>query len=132
MILVKNPAGFSQIIEYLSGLSSEYDLLCCLNDKPQDGTDVSWIWDVPFEALSEMENHVHDVFAAGTRKEDLYLRLKYAGFPLDRLHNVDRIQSFIRQLERHPRPVVIVPTYTAMMELRRYLAGKTGSKAFWE
>ena len=57
MILVKNPAGFSQIIEYLSGLSSEYDLLCCLNDKPQDGTDISWIWDAPLEALSDNGNH---------------------------------------------------------------------------
>ena len=132
MILVKNPAGFSQIIEYLSGLSSEYDLLCCLNDKPQDGTDVSWIWDVPFEALSAMKNHVHDVFVAGTRKEDLYLRLKHAGFPSERMHTVDKPLGFIRQLEQHTRPVVIVPTYTAMMELRRSLARKTGSKAFWE
>lgn len=105
MILVKNPAGFSQIIEYLSGLSSEYDLLCCLNDKPQDGTDVPWIWDVPFEALSEMKNHVHDVFVAGTRKEDLYLRLKHAGFPIERLHPVDKPLGFIRQLEQHTRPV---------------------------
>ena len=132
MILVKNPAGFSQIIEYLSGLSSEYDLLCCLNDKPQDGTDVSWIWDVPFEALSEKENHVHDVFVAGTRKEDLYLWLKHAGFPSERMHTVDKPLRFIRQLAQYTRPVVIVPTYTAMMELRRSLARKTGSKAFWE
>ena len=132
MILVKNPAGFTQVMEYLSGLSSEYDLLCCLNDKPQDGTDVSWIWDVPFETLSENASHVHDIFVAGTRKEDLYLRFKHAGFPLDRLHNLDKIKPFVRQLARHARPVAIVPTYTAMMELRRFLAKKTGSKAFWE
>ena len=57
MILVKNPTGFTQVIEYLSGVTSEYDLLCCLNDKPQDGTDISWIWDAPLEALSDNGNH---------------------------------------------------------------------------
>ena len=132
MILVKNPTGFTQVIEYLSGLTSEYDLLCCLNDKPQDGTDISWIWDAPLEALSDNGNHIHDVYVTGTRKEDMYLRLKHAGFPTERLHTVDKPLGFIRQLAQHTRPVVIVPTYTAMMELRRSLARKTGSKAFWE
>ena len=132
MILVKNPTGFTQVIEYLSGVTSEYDLLCCLNDKPQDGTDISWIWDAPLEALSDNGNHIHDVYVTGTRKEDMYLRLKHAGFPTERLHTVDKPLGFIRQLEQHTRPVVIVPTYTAMMELRRSLARKTGSKAFWE
>lgn len=132
MILVKNPTGFTRVLEYLSGLTSEYDLLCCLNDKPQDGTDISWIWDVPLEALSDNGNHIHDVYVTGTRKEDMYLRLKHAGFPTERLHTVDKPLGFIRQLEQHTRPVVIVPTYTAMMDLRRSLARKSGSKAFWE
>ena len=87
---------------------------------------------MPFEALSEKESNIHDIYVAGTRKEDMYLRLKHSGFPLERLHTVDRIQRFIGRLEQHNRPVVIVPTYTAMMELRRSLARKTGSKAFWE
>ena len=68
----------------------------------------------------------------GTRKEDMYLRLKHAGFPTECLYTVDKPLGFIRQLAQRTRPVVIVPTYTAMMELRRSLARKTGSKAFWE
>lgn len=132
MILVKNPTGFTQVIEYLSNLTEEYDLLCCLNDNPADGTDISWIWDVPLEMLSDNRSRVHDIYVAGTRKEDLYLRFKYSGFPMEYLHTVDKSQRFIRRLEQHARPVVIVPTYTAMMELRRILARKTGSKAFWE
>ena len=132
MILVKNPTGFTQVIEYLSNLTEEYDLLCCLNDNPADGTDISWIWDVPLEMLSDNRSRVHDIYVAGTRKEDLYLRFKYSGFPMEYLHTVDKSQRFIRRLEQHARPVVIVPTYTAMMELRRSLARKTGSKAFWE
>ena len=132
MILVKNPTGFTQVIEYLSALTEEYDLMCCLNDNPADGTDVSWIWDVPLEELSDNRSHVHDIYVAGTRKEDMYLRFKYSGFPMERLHTVNELQRFVRRLEQHNRPLVIVPTYTAMMELRRILAGKTGSKAFWE
>ena len=132
MILVKNPTGFAQVIEYLSGLASEYDLLCCLSDNPQDGTDTSWIWDVPFETLSGNGSHVHDVYVSGTRKEEVYLRLKHSGFPTESLYTVDKPLGFIRQLAQRTRPVVIVPTYTAMMELRRSLARKTGSQAFWE
>ncbi|MDO4846316.1 MAG: MurT ligase domain-containing protein, partial [Oscillospiraceae bacterium] len=51
MILIKNPAGCNQVLNFLSQLTEQYVFAICLNDRTQDGKDVSWIWDVDFECL---------------------------------------------------------------------------------
>ena len=132
MILVKNPAGFTQVLDYLASLTEDFDLMCCLNDKAQDGRDISWIWDVPLERLAAGDIPVREVFAAGTRGEEMLLRLKHAGVPDDSLCLVEREGAFLRDLAARTRPLVIVPTYTAMMALRPKIAKMTGAKAFWE
>ena len=132
MILVKNPAGFTQVLDYLSSISNGFDLLCCLNDKAQDGRDISWIWDVPLERLAAGSIPVQEVWAAGTRGEEMLLRLKHAGIPPENLRLAAPMGAFLRALPTRARPLVIVPTYTAMMSLRPKLAKMTGAKAFWE
>ena len=132
MILVKNPAGFTQVLDYLAGMTEEFDLLCCLNDNAQDGRDISWIWDVPLEKLTEDRMRVREVFVSGTRGEELLLRLKHAGVPLPALHLVQDDRAFLRGVTAAQRPLVIVPTYTAMMRLRPVLAHRTGRREFWE
>ena len=132
MILVKNPAGFTQVLDYLASLTEEFDLLCCLNDKAQDGKDISWIWDVPLERLAAHDIPVREVYAAGTRGEEMLLRLKHAGIAPDSLRLIGRYRAFMGGLSARKRPLVIVPTYTAMMALRPELAKLTGAKAFWE
>ena len=131
MILVKNPAGFTQVLDYLAGMEEEFDLLCCLNDNAQDGRDISWIWDVPLEKLTEEGMRVREVFASGTRGEEMLLRLKHAGLPPAALHLVKDDPAFLRGVSAEARPLVIVPTYTAMMHLRPVLARRTGKEAFW-
>ena len=132
MILVKNPAGFTQVLDYLASLDGEFDLLCCLNDRAQDGRDISWIWDVPLERLVLGTIPVREVYAAGERGEEMLLRLKHAGVASENLCLVRRYSAFLRGLSARNRPLVIVPTYTAMMTLRPMLAKMTGAKAFWE
>ena len=132
MILVKNPAGFTQVLDYLASLDGEFDLLCCLNDNAQDGRDISWIWDVPLERLSSESIPVREVCAAGTRGEEMLLRLKHAGIASENLHLVPQYGAFLKGLSGRSRPLVIVPTYTAMMTLRPKLAKMTGAKAFWK
>lgn len=132
MILVKNPAGFTQVLDYLSGISNGFDLLCCLNDRAQDGRDISWIWDVPLERLADGSTQVQEVFAAGTRGEEMLLRLKHAGISPEKLRLAAPMDAFLRGLSARKSPLVIVPTYTAMMALRPKLARMTGAKAFWE
>ena len=131
MILVKNPAGFTQVLDYLAGADEPFDLMCCLNDNAQDGRDISWIWDVPLEQLSGDRMRVREVFVSGTRGEEMLLRLKHAGLPLSALHLVKDDRAFLRGVSAEARPLVIVPTYTAMMRLRPVLARRTGKEAFW-
>jgi hypothetical protein len=45
-----------------------------LNSRPEDGTDPSWIWDVPFERLAG-----RSVVCTGDRGTDLAVRLQTAG-----------------------------------------------------
>jgi len=52
------------------------NLLLVLNDRIPDGTDVSWIWDIDFETLININTKI---YLAGDRVYDLALRLKYAG-----------------------------------------------------
>jgi UDP-N-acetylmuramyl tripeptide synthase len=132
MILVKNPAGFTQVLDWLAGTEEEFDLLCCLNHKAQDGRDVSWIWDVPLERLAGERARVRTVAVSGTRGAELLLRLKHAGLPPARLRLVKKDRAFLRRITAAERPLVVVPTYTAMMRLRPVLARRTGKQAFWE
>lgn len=76
--LSKNPAGFNQAIATLIDDKSEKDVFVVINDNGQDGKDISWIWDVDFELLKDAE--ISSLYAGGIRKDDLALRLKYAGF----------------------------------------------------
>lgn len=132
MILVKNPAGFAQVITYLCHMEKEYDLVCCLNDRPADGTDISWIWDVPVQHLLAQNGLIQRIYFCGTRKEEMCLRFKYAGFDPSKLELVSDEITFFQGIKAHPRPVVIVPTYTAMLQVRQQLAKLSGRKSFWE
>ena len=58
------------------------DLWIALNDRIADGRDVSWVWDADFELLADS---VRRVTCAGTRAPEMALRLKYAGWPEERI-----------------------------------------------
>lgn len=132
MILVKNPAGCNQVINYLSSLSEPTLFVCCLNDRLADGTDVSWIWDVNFEKLAAPDRLPERVFVSGVRRADLAVRLKYAGIPEDRLFIFDGYDELIGAMAGQSLPVVIMPTYTAMMDLREKMSAAFGGRDFWE
>lgn len=71
MLLAKNPAGW---MESLTMLNPEAQLVVGVNGQRADGTDLSWLWDVNFEALRGKT-----VVATGERGADLQVRLNYAG-----------------------------------------------------
>lgn len=71
-LLAKNPAGWQ---EALSMIDQDADgLVIAVNGQVPDGEDLSWLWDVRFEAFDTMQ-----VVAAGERAADLSVRLLYAG-----------------------------------------------------
>ncbi len=75
--LAKNPTGFNQNLKIVMQDEGPVVVGFFVNDKEGDGRDVSWLWDVDFEELSQREDAV--VFAGGMRANDVQVRLKYAG-----------------------------------------------------
>jgi lipid II isoglutaminyl synthase (glutamine-hydrolysing) len=127
--LVKNPSSFTQVIRTQLVEGPDRALLVAINDNFADGRDVSWLWDVDFEALAGRHDRVT---ATGTRATDLALRLKYAGLPCDAEPDLESaLDGFVASLAPGETGVV-VPTYTAMLELRRLLGRRAELRGFWE
>ena len=132
MILVKNPAGCSQALEFLSGVQTDLILVCCLNDRGADGTDISWIWDANFELLSSFADRIRKIYVSGDRADDMRLRLKYAGVPDERITVQYSPEKLTDALSEETLPVYILPTYTAMLDLRGVIVHRCGGAEFWE
>lgn len=132
MILVKNPAGCSQALEFLSGVDSSYVLVACLNDRDADGTDISWIWDANFELLNPISSRIEKLYVSGDRAEDMMLRLKYAGLPENKMILIHDAEELTETLTQETLPIFIMPTYTAMLELRSAIVHRLGGAEFWE
>lgn len=132
MMLVKNPAGFNQVINLIANDEGEYQLAFLLNDRFADGTDISWIWDVDFEALARHEGRFTRVLVGGVRADDMAVRLKYAGFEPERLEIMRKDDDLLDALSQSPTPTFIMPTYTAMFDLRTAISKRAEVKAFYE
>ena len=131
MILIKNPAGCNQVLNFLTDLTEPMVFAACLNDRTQDGKDVSWIWDVDFERLAQMQN-LERIFVSGVRADDMAMRFRYAGFPVEKIQVIRDYGELVRACIDSGRPVFIMPTYTAMLDLRGTISKQYGFKAFWE
>jgi UDP-N-acetylmuramyl tripeptide synthase len=133
VLLAKNPAGFNQVIRTITQTNGAgpLSLVLFLNDGIADGRDISWIWDVDFELLS---GRVQGITVSGNRAWDMALRLKYAGLEALCTVEKDNTEALRGALERTPLEgtLHVVPTYTAMLEVRDLLARWSGGGAFWE
>ena len=130
MLLIKNPAGANEVLRTLPAQGVVAQI--CLNDRIADGRDVSWIWDVDWERVTDAVAHV---VCSGTRAAEIALRLKYAGLDLDRIEIVEDCETGLdRALERAPAGgrVLLLPTYTAMLELQRVFAARGLVAPYWE
>lgn len=130
LILVKNPTGFNQAINSVANLNYSLMLLA-LNDKLADGTDVSWIWDVNFEKLAKLKTKF---IISGDRAGDLALRLKYAGIRQKRIILISNdLKTCLEKIfKSRAKKVCLLPTYTAMLSVRRLLKNKGLVKSIWE
>ena len=120
IILAKNPAGFNQTLQTVLEQKAA-NILLALNDRIADGTDVSWIWDVDFENLI---NKSILLTTTGDRAYDLALRLKYAGLSSKIELNLSDALSHALSQTKKSETLYILPTYTAMLEIRKLLVGK--------
>ena len=131
LLLGKNPSGMNQALRTLQRGSEQHHLLVLLNDGVADGTDVSWIWDVDWESQAP---HCRSLTVGGRRAADMALRLQYAGLPAPGAPVQPDVGSALRHaFETVPRdePLVILPTYTAMLDVRQQL-GLLGAPRLWD
>ncbi|HEX4465074.1 MAG TPA: Mur ligase family protein [Solirubrobacterales bacterium] len=131
ILLIKNPAGANEVLRtlLLEAGEEKLDLWIGLNDRIADGRDISWVWDADFELLA---GGVRRVVCAGTRAPEMALRLKYAGWPEREIEVVSDIEgSLDRALSENPRRLFALPTYTALLELRKLLASRGLAEEFW-
>jgi lipid II isoglutaminyl synthase (glutamine-hydrolysing) len=140
ILLVKNPAGANEVLRTLALEPGRHDLLGVLNDRTADGHDVSWIWDADFELLA---GRVRAATCSGTRAAELALRLKYAGVEPERIRVVEDLARALARAaaedededededEGGRRPLHVLPTYTAMLELRELLVRRGEARSSW-
>ncbi len=121
LALVENPVGFSEVLRILLLEGAARDLLIVINDNLADGAGISWLWDVDFELL---QGKVRSVVAAGTRAEDMQLRLRYALVDMERVRlEKDLRRALARGLAKVApgETLCVLPTYTAMLEVRHMI-----------
>jgi UDP-N-acetylmuramyl tripeptide synthase len=132
ILLIKNPAGANEVLRTLMLEGRErgrIDLWIALNDRIADGRDVSWIWDADFELLAEA---VRRVVCSGTRAPEMALRLKYAGWPEEAIEVVPGIEASLDSAVAGAEGrLFALPTYTALLELRKLLADRGLAQEFW-
>ena len=124
MILIKNPAGCNQVLNFLTQRTEPFVFAACLNDRAQDGKDVSWIWDVDFERLTAMEGVLSDIYrirrARGRYGAALFVcRASRRSASMSRRITVSSWRHWPRAGKL---PVFVMPTYTAMLALRGTIA----------
>jgi UDP-N-acetylmuramyl tripeptide synthase len=131
ILLIKNPAGANEVLRTLrlEAGGGGLDLWIALNDKIADGRDVSWVWDADFELLA---GAVRRVVCSGTRAPEMAVRLKYAGIDPALIVVEPSIErSLDRAVGEADGALFALPTYTALIELRKLLTARGLAKEFW-
>lgn len=122
LLLSKNPTGFNQSIQAILESDKNPNVLLLLNDRIPDGLDVSWIWDVEFENLNKSRH----ITINGDRCFDMGLRIKYADIQnFEVIEDLEQAISFAVNKTSVQDTLYILSTYSAMLETRKILTGKS-------
>jgi len=126
IFLSKNPTSFNESLRTIASLGAK-NVLFVLNDRIPDGRDVSWIWDVDFEDyVDELKN----ITVSGDRCYDMRLRIKYAERSEIRNSKFE-IKADLKEAIKYSldntsksEMLYVLPTYSAMLRVRKILTGK--------
>jgi UDP-N-acetylmuramyl tripeptide synthase len=132
MLLIKNPAGANEAVRTIADGGLPENAVIALNDGVADGRDVSWIWDVDFEPLIP---GLRRLVATGDRAAELALRFKYGGLDPGAIEVVPSLETALdRGLDSTPAggELVVLPTYTAMLALRKIVSERGFVRPYWE
>lgn len=124
--LIKNPSGFTSNIRTFIQDSKPDVVLFVINDNLADGKDVSWLWDVTFKGMVPAGT---ELLTSGIRGADMALRLKQDGFTAEYIPNLHN--AILRLTEARAGEITIIPTYTALFEVRSELSKYTKLPNIW-
>lgn len=128
MILIKNAAAADQTLNEVCRAPGEKTLVLAVNDRTADGTDISWLDEADFGVLAR-RGKIMRAYVCGDRAEAAEKRLKRENIPCQSCGNYDKLIESLRDEDNF---IFILPTYTAMLELRAKLVRRLGGKNFWE
>ena len=136
LALAKNPTGLNEVLRTVKESRPPLHLLVMLNDLTADGRDVSWIWDADVEMLA---GRIASVVFSGIRAFDFALRFKYGEViggshqpPYEIIPDPERAFRAALTLTPPSERLFIVPTYTALLDIRNTLTRLGYVKAYWE
>ena len=136
LALAKNANGYTEVLRTLAGDGQPRWLLLGLNDCAGKQPDLSWIWDVDFDALRGL---VPVAATTGSRAQDLAVRLKYAGWlsgpaPTELATEPGPVRALQHLIARVPagQPVWVVSTSIVLSQLRSWLHRLGYAGELWE
>ena len=122
--LAKNPAGFNQNINAVMADTKDKDVIILINDRDQDGNDVSWLWDVDFDRFTDQS--IKSITVSGIRCQDMRLRLKYVDIPS---HLEPNIETAIRnKINNGTGNLYVLVNYTGLYSTRNILKRMEGEQ----
>ncbi len=122
--LAKNPAGFNQNISAVMQDEALKDIIIVINDNAQDGTDVSWLWDVDFDRFKE--DKIRSITVSGIRCYDMGLRMKYVDIPA--MSEPDVEKAIRQRIADGCGNLYVLVNYTALFSTRNVLKRLEGEK----
>ncbi|MDO4465865.1 MAG: MurT ligase domain-containing protein [Bacillota bacterium] len=113
--LVKNPTGANEVMKVIEKDKTDKVICIVLNDREQDGTDVSWIYDTHFEKI--IEDSTKEIICTGLRANDMALRIYYGNYK-GTLTVVEDLDTAISLSLSKSDNVYAIATYTALLPTR--------------
>lgn len=121
--LIKNPTGANEVMKVIERDPSPKDIVIVLNDREQDGTDVSWIYDTKFEKV--MTDQTGTIYCTGLRANDMALRMYYGGWQ-GNMKVTDHLSQALQEAGKDGRTVYVIATYTALLPSRNDIVKEMG------
>ncbi|WP_054970843.1 Mur ligase family protein [Alicyclobacillus ferrooxydans] len=126
--LIKNPTGCDTVLQAILSEPGQKAVCIAINDLAADGKDVSWLWDAGFEQLTQSPD-IRVCITTGLRAEDMALRLKYAGYPTDKILTAADLDAGLQLAFEQAESLgeldlYVLSTYTALYPTAAWLEKK--------
>lgn len=115
--LGKNPDGFNVILNNIKKDSASKDLLVVINDKINDGKDVSWIWGIDFSKMNSFSR----IICSGTRAYDLAITIKCNNYDKNKIIVEHDIGKSIDKLLETDNKKYIISNYSPLTKTKERL-----------